>query len=410
VAVQGFADLDFEEFHRTQLPQWLAEGNGELAASARGSRAPLALQLADGSAYTYVPEAGGIRVEAGDTNAETVIELGHAEWEGLVHDYESAAGLLYGGKAKCRRGKAIRLVEWEPRLRAMFTGRPPHDPYDVELLDRNGEPLDPEQAFSLQDLERDRADMAHFLRTCGYLFVRDVFTADEAARFLGEAHAVRKEAVKGDKLSWWATNEQGQALSCRVTRAGAMPGLRAIPTDGRVLKLVELADDDLAPRGSESAEESISVIFKLPEVSEGLANLPWHRDCGMGGHSVMCPVLVASVFLSPSNPDTGDLRMLPGSWSGTCPFMDASDPRAPKGALFDARPGDVSLHYSDVMHAAPPPARNDLDSYRVSAVTGYTRSSARNHRGRYSYNDVLHQREDGQIEHLTKVAERQSDG
>ena len=58
------------------------------------------------------------------------------------------------------------------------------------------------------------------------------------------------------------------------------------------------------------------------------------------------------------------------------------------------------------MHAAPPPTRGDLDTYRISAVTGFVRSDARNHRGSGSYNDVLHQREDGQIEHLAKVAER----
>ena len=55
------------------------------------------------------------------------------------------------------------------------------------------------------------------------------------------------------------------------------------------------------------------------------------------------------------------------------------------------------------MHAAPPPTRDDLDVYRVSAVTGYARPDVRPHRGRY-YNEVLHRREDGQIEHLAKVA------
>ena len=56
---------------------------------------------------------------------------------------------------------------------------------------------------------------------------------------------------------------------------------------------------DLVQRGANSVEESITVIFKLPQASDGLANLPWHRDCGMGGHSVMCPILVASATPSP---------------------------------------------------------------------------------------------------------------
>ena len=69
---------------------------------------------------------------------------------------------------------------------------------------------------------------------------------------------------------------------------------------------------------------------------------------------------------------------------------------------FAAAPGDVSLHYGDTMHAAPPPERDDLDTYRISAVTGYTRPGAHSHRGRY-YNEVLHRREDGQIEHLSEL-------
>jgi hypothetical protein len=63
----------------------------------------------------------------------------------------------------------------------------------------------------------------------------------------------------------------------------------------------------------------------------------------------------------------------------------------------------VSVHFGDVMHAAPPPARDGLAGYRISALTGFGRPDARIHRGK-SYNDALHRRDDGQIEHLGKVA------
>ena len=58
------------------------------------------------------------------------------------------------------------------------------------------------------------------------------------------------------------------------------------------------------------------------------------------------------------------------------------------------------------MHAAPPPSGRGLDRYRISAITAYVRPDARNHRGARSYNDVLHQRDDGQVEHLSEVARR----
>jgi ectoine hydroxylase-related dioxygenase (phytanoyl-CoA dioxygenase family) len=135
---------------------------------------------------------------------------------------------------------------------------------------------------------------------------------------------------------------------------------------------------------------------------EGLGDLPWHRDCGMGGHAVMCPILIVSVYLTPATPESGELRMLPGSWSRGCGPIDARHPRAPKGASVRAEPGDVSLHYGDTMHAAPPPTRDDLAVYRTSAVTAFARPGARPHRGRY-YNEVLHRREDGQVEHLAAL-------
>ncbi len=393
--------LDFHRFHREELPRRLAEGNGALAA--RGGRriGSLAFRLPGGDAYTYSPREGGIDVVPGDAGADTVIELEAEIWQNVVRELDAAAGLLYGGRARCRRGNALRWLDWEPALRAMFSGRPVYDPDAVRLLDRLGRPLDPAQSFAP---DADRDDMAHFLRTAGYLFVRDVFEAGEVAALLAEAEALRREAVKGDKLSWWGKRDDGEEVLCRVTRGGAKPLLRALPRDPRLQALAALADEPLAHRWKGSEEEGVTVIWKQPGVAEGLGDLPWHRDCGMGGHALLCPVLVASLFLTPSTPETGDLRMLPGSWQAGCGPIDARHPRAPKGVAFAARPGDVSLHYGDTMHAAPPPERSDLDRYRVSAVVGFARPGVRPHRGRH-YNEVLHRREDGQVEHLSRVAE-----
>ena len=101
------------------------------------------------------------------------------------------------------------------------------------------------------------------------------------------------------------------------------------------------------------------MIYKNPDMTEGLSDIPWHRDCGMGGHSVMCPTLIASVFLTPANAETGELKMLPGSWKGTCGYMDPSLGKAPEGVGFSAEPGAVPVPYGHGMHAAPPPARTD---------------------------------------------------
>jgi hypothetical protein len=400
MAVAGFAEIDFHRFHREELPRRIAAGRGALAAPGARGLVSLAFRLPDGSAYTYAAADGGIRVEPGEAGAATLIEIGLEEWQGLVHDYESGPGLLYAGRVRCPRGHAMQLVAWEPALRALYTGRPVFDP-QAPLIGRDGRRIDPARTFEPGD---DRDAMADFLRTTGYLLVRGVFARDEADRFREEALELRREAVKGDKLSWWAKASDGEEICCRVTRAADKPHLATLQGEPRLRRLAELADEPLELRGGEG--NGVTVIYKSPGIHEGLSDLPWHRDCGMGGHSVMCPVLVASVFLTPATPETGELRFLPGSWRATCGFREATDPRGPAGVGFAAEPGDVSIHYGDVMHTAPPPTRPGLARYRISATTGYARPGAHHHRGEKSYNAVLHQRDDGQIEHLSRVAER----
>ena len=399
----SFPALDFERYHREELPALLAAGREALAARAARSLPPLAFRLSEGGAFTYRASGGGLEVVPGDASAATVIELDHAAWEGLVHELEAPAGLLYAGRLRAARGQTMDVMAWEPALRALYNGRPAYDPAEAaRLRDRCGAPLDPEATFTLAS---NREDMAHFLREAGYLLLRDVFGGEEVAVLLEEAALLRGEARPGDRLSWWGRDAAGRELLCRVTRGASKPHLGSLPADPRLLALVDLADEPLVHRLGEG--DGVTVIWKQPGVAEGMGDLPWHRDCGMGGHATMCPTLACSIFLTDSTPETGDLVFLPGSWRTSCvQAVYAGEAGAPRGARFRARPGDVSLHYGDTLHAAPPPARSDLPSYRVSAVVGFARPGAHHHRGERSYNAVLHRREDGQIEHLARVAER----
>ena len=397
----GFPSLDFADFHRRELPRRLAAGNGAIAAGDALERiGSLAFRLPEGQAFTYVPRAQGVDVVEGDADAKTVIEISREDWENVVHDLESAPGLLYGGKVKCLRGNAMRFVRWEPGLRAMFHGRPIFDPARVDLRDRDGGPLDPHRSFRLQD---HPADMADFLKVAGFLLVRGVFPPDEVAALRRHADRLRALAVEGDKKSWWGKDADGRVVLCRVTHAGRIPELRALPADPRLLRLKNLSHVELVSQ-AQGTEDGISLLIKNPRMREGLSDLPWHRDCGMGGHAAMCPRLVVSIYLQPSRPETGELKMLPGSHEASYGFADASDPDAPQGVSLAADPGDVSLHYGDIMHAAPPPTGDG--PFRECLLTGFARPGAYNHRGDKSYNDVLLSREDGQVEHLKKVAER----
>ena len=398
---EGFSAIDFDAYHRVQLPALLGDGRAAHVARATTGLGSLAFRVGDGRAYTYRPCAGGVEIVTGEADAHTVLDLDLEAWQGLVHELEAAAGLLYAGRVRCVRGNAVDLMAWESGLRALYNRRPPYDPDRIQLAERSGKRLDINRTFRMHD---DREDMAHFLRVAGYLFVRDVFSADEAQDFLAEARELQREARQGDKLSWWGKNAAGDTVLCRVTRGSAKPHLGTLQSDTRLLALKDLADERLVYKKGEG--EGVAVIYKRPDMIEGLGDLPWHRDCGMGGHAVICPTLVASIFLSEASPETGELTMLPGSKDAA---FNAHDP-VPRGELrsahFHAHPGDVSLHYSDTVHAAPPPTASGRTAYRVSAVITFARPAARHHRGQQSYNDVLHQRADGQVEHLVDVAKR----
>lgn len=400
-AAAAFPTLDFEDFHRRELPRRLAAGHGELAAQDDLERVgALAFRLPGGAAFTYRPRPGGVDVVEGDTEARTVIEISPEDWSNVVHDLDSAPGLLYAGRVRCVRGNAMRFVRWEPGLRAMFQGRPIFRPDSLDLRDRRGARLDVTRSFTLAD---DDAEMAHFLRTAGYLLVKGVFSQAEVAEFRRHGDALRAMTREGDRKSWWARNAAGESILCRVTHAGRIPTLRQLYAEPRLLRLKSLSQHQLVSR-AQDAEDGISLLIKNPGVTEGLSDLPWHRDCGMGGHASMCPVLVASLYLWPSRPESGELRMLPGSHVASCGFAEASDPDAPRGVSLAADPGDVSLHYGDVMHAAPPPSGSG--PYRQCLLLGWARPDAFNHRGYKSYNDALLSREDGQVEHLAAVTAR----
>lgn len=399
---EGFASIDFDDFHRRTLPALLAGGRAALVARAAGRLPSLALAVEGRGTFTYRATAEGVAVVPGDRDADTVLAIGADEFAGLVHELEAPAGLVYGGRVRSLRGNAVDLMAWESVLRALYTGRPAYRPDELELRDRHDGRLDPSRTFTPRDA---REDMAHFLDAAGYLFVRDVFGAPEVETMLAESLALRAEARPGDKLSWWGRNAAGEEVLTRVTRANAKPTLATLPADPRLLALVELAGRPL--RHARGEGEGVTVIYKHPQMSDGgLADLPWHRDCGMGGHATMCPTLLLSIYLREATPESGELAMLPGSHRFAFNAHDRTIDPWRHAARFAARPGDVSVHYGDTVHAAPPPSAPDRAEYRISAVVSFAPASARHHRGERSYNDALHQRADGQIEHLDRVARR----
>lgn len=394
--------LEFDYFHREVLPDRLAGGNGALAVDDARRIGPLAIRTPAG-AFTYVPGTDTIEIVEGDETAKTVIALDDAAWQGLVRDLDTPPGLLYGGRVETVRGNPLRFVRWEPALRAMFHGRPV---YDAALVDLHG--LDPTTTFSMADVSEHPDALTHFFDTCGYLLVRKVFSPDEIRGFLEDTEVLHDEAREGDKLSWWGRDAHGETVLCRVLRAAARPRLRALHDDPRVLALTALSPEPVTARRTTDTD-GVTVLWKRPAVEEGLADLPWHRDCGMGGHALNCPTVVMTICLTDGSEAAGELRALPGSQHMTHPTVDGTEESAPRGVSFAVGAGDVSLHFSDVLHASMPPSSAE-GPHRISVLLGFTPEGAGHHRGERHYNDVLLSRDDGLVPHLVDHVGRRRPG
>ncbi len=348
------------------------------------------------AAYRFCYDGVQLRVDTdAPQDGDAVIELSAEDWLGLSDDIESTPALIYGDRIHCQQGDAMTLMAWEPALRALYQGIPVYDPQNPDLRGADGELVAPDACFTLDD---DPAVLRNALDTLGYLVVHDVFTSQELTRFREYASQLHKQAREGDKTSWWGKNSLGESVLCRVLIAGSIAELHDLYDDARIQRLKAAMPEGLKAANPDE-QDGVTVIFKNPSMVAGLSDLPWHRDCGMGGHALMCPTVIISIYLYDATDEAGALRFLPGSHKASFGFADATDPNAPRGVRADAKAGSVTLHYGDVMHAAPEP-QSKTGPFRQSILLAY-QPDYQHHQGKRHYNDVLLDKsEDGQIPHL----------
>jgi ectoine hydroxylase-related dioxygenase (phytanoyl-CoA dioxygenase family) len=390
--------FDPVQFHSVDLPARLVAGNGALAGTEAAFLGPICFVTPSGS-WTYVPTNGSVAVRDGILDdARVVVEMDDQSFADLAADLDTPPAMLYQHRANVSRGNPLRFVRWEPALRAMFHGRPLYDAATVDLRDRDGQPIDPTASFELAALSADPGALAHQLSTVGWVVVRQMFNADDVAALLREAEELRADARPGDAVSWWGRNAAGEAVVTRVLNGVTRPALRALYDDHRIRSLVAATGLELRSAYRDDVD-GVTVLWKIPDMVEGLADLPWHRDCGMGGHGATCPTLVMTICLTDGAPEAGELRALPGSHTTGHPFIDGNAPGAPVGVALGVTAGDVSVHDGDVMHVSLPPTSKD-GPHRVSVLLSFSRVDAAQHRGEHHYNDALLSSPDGQVEHL----------
>jgi Phytanoyl-CoA dioxygenase (PhyH) len=391
--------VDFDAFHRSELPARLTSSRGrEAAADVRGV-AGLALALPDGSAYTYVAARDVIEIAPGAEPAAAVVELSPRAWSDLEQEVRTVPALIYGGEIRFVRGQPALLRRWQPALRALYRDMPIFDPARVNLSDERGRPLDLHNTFQLDD---PADEMAHFFRRAGFLHLRGVFSAAEIAALRTAVDELQAAARPGDDRSWWAKDSTGRQVLCRLVYTGLRSRrIAALVDDPRLRRITALSGFDLRP--AIDRQEGQAVVIKNPGIVEGLSDLPWHQDCGLGGHPITCPGVAVGIQLEAATPESGQLHFVAATHGASChPFQDADLPRLPHVALATAA-GDCTLHIKDIMHAAPPPSGSGAG--RRTLYVSYLSPRAFAHIGPgEAYNDIVRaRRADGHVAHTREI-------
>ncbi len=357
----GLPWVDFEEFHREELPTRIeAGGNARVAWDVAG-KAPIAIGLPDGRSYSYrASKHGGewrIEVEAGvASDARTVLEIiDHESWLDYLYEYRTRFGLLYSGAVRFVRGDFDTWDDWEPAIRCLYSGRPIYNPAAIEWVDRRGAPLDLHQSFGVDD---DPEDMSHFLRLTGFLLVKRAYDAAHIRELGGALDRVAEEAVEGELSSWWASDTKGERFPYRLTylsdRAKVFADLYAHP---RTRELVALSREEVVPV-PDRIEGILAVVKKagMDDEASGFANLGYHTDCGFGACHTTCPCVLVGIQVDAAGPISSQLHMMAGSWGKAYHNVPSqiTPERYPLVAI-EAEPGDATVHFGCGLHAGPPP-------------------------------------------------------
>ena len=394
-----FGPIDFDRFHREELPSLLAERARVFTDADVEVVRPLAVELDDGRAYTYVPCGDTFTVEPGAERAHTAVRLGFDDWCAFAWELRSSFALLYAEELEVTRGSFGQMARWEPPLRVAFDGQELYDLDDpAPVLDAAGDPLDCTKAFTLDD---PHAGIADFLERAGFVHLRGVMDAHEIAVLNAEVALAVERARPDDRRSWWTTVD-GREVCNRINylndQSEFIAGLGA---DDRFLAIAALGGTDL--RDAPDRLDGNGVVIKVPGATEGLVDLPWHRDCGMGGHPVKCPMLNVGIQLDPATTASGQLEMIPGSHRGTSRLPGRGEAAGLPVVAVATEPGDVTVHFGHTLHAAPPPT-DPVAVGRKALYLSFVPPLLFDMVGPgQGYNDVLFTRHSGHVQHVDQL-------
>lgn len=377
-----FPQFSLEDLHQ-QIKADTGKGPlGRQAAIAVGYGRSIGIRLNDGNFWRFLATEDGIDIDKRIDSAKVIIDADSETWHDLVSEAWSIMGLILQNKVRIEKGNFQHVAAWEAPLQALYNKR------RIFMEEDLSEDLPHEFKFGDNPNE-----MANSLNSLGFILVRDVFTQEEINAMSTEVDQRRKSATPEDKRSWWATDSEGDEHCCRVTYLNhGSDRFAQLAHDSRLAELADLSEDRLYPTPNHG--DGISAVIKVPDIQEGLADLPWHRDCGMGGHPLICPGLNIGIQLDVADAESGQLIFLPGSNGFSGGANVANKTRKTVGVI--AEPGDVTVHYGHTLHVAPPPTGTHRQ--RRTIYVSFHKAEYINAlpEGK-GYNDVLFAHGDGRV-------------
>jgi len=328
---------------RSRVVDRAALGAAEEAVAAVG---PLGFRVGE-RVFAYRLGRHGVETIDGLDDAAAVVALSPPAWEHFASQTRTFINLFLAGELTFERGHFEQLAHWDPVLKLVHAGIPIYDPARADLSR-----VDLRRVFTLESSD---AELRGFLDVAGFLHVAGVFGREEMAALDAEVDRLAAAAQPRDDRSWWVTDETGAEVLCRLVYAGQRSSRVAqLEQDARVRRLGTLIDPALRP--APDRMEGSAILLKVPGSTSGLSNIPWHQDCGMGGHAVFCPALAVGIWITGSSARTGNLVLVPGSHGQTLPWGWEKHPEAVPVVAVDTEPGDVTVHVQDLTHASPEPS------------------------------------------------------
>lgn len=325
------------------------ERNGALAARGLLYKGLPSLGLSvEGETLTLKAQNGGLTLQRDAHNGGAVAELEADALSDLVQDWKTTMGLAMSGQVKMTQGEFSDWVGWEPVFRALLDGRPVHEAGAIDFKNPTGGALDLTRSFDLDD---DRGEIAHFLGEAGFLHLRNVFSEEEMAAVSADLDVALARAEPDDGASWWAGDSEGVKQPVRVLFFHEQSEtLRTLLQDDRLQWIGKLTGDDhyCEKLGAEG-------LIKPLDIQTGLSDLPWHKDCGQGGHSYYCNGLTAGISLTGADRHSGALGVVPGSHRANVQTAGKDESLDMAAIKLETQTGDLTVHCSDTLHRAHRP-------------------------------------------------------